>query len=159
MRRAPDGQAFSPANITRARTQGKAPTSLDGQYRPREAASLAQGLAVDHADFAAAEPKLGSKAETLARLQGRLASARVLPQVTFTVAEWRRDAAGVIAKIQSTVPDVALVVRSSAQAEDTFEHSNAGAFESRLGVTNAPTALRIAVEAVIASYSAGADDA
>ncbi len=114
--------------------------------------------ALSQSRMAAVAPKMDSKAETLARLEGRLLSAQVLPQVTFTVAEWRRDPHVVIAKVQTTFPDPILVVRSSAQAEDTFEHSNAGAFESRLGVTNAPLALRVAVEAVIASYGTGGSD-
>jgi len=33
----------------------------------------------------------GTKAETLERLEGRLASAVVLPQVRVTVDDWRRD--------------------------------------------------------------------
>ncbi len=116
------------------------------------------GIAADRFSLTPAPPKMGTKAETLAQLAGRLTSAQVLPQVTCTVAEWRRDVNAVIAKVQATLPDETLVVRSSARAEDTYEQSNAGAFESQLGVPNAAVALRNAVEAVIASYGADRDN-
>lgn len=35
--------------------------------------------------------RLGTKAETLERMYGKLNTAKVLPQFTFTVAEWRQQ--------------------------------------------------------------------
>ena len=116
------------------------------------------GVAEDLFSLAIVPPRMGTKADTLARLRGRLASGQVLPQVTFTVRDWRHDAGAVLAKVQAAFASSELVVRSSARVEDTYERSNAGAFESRLGVPNFAPAVRAAIEAVIASYGAQSGD-
>ena len=79
-----------------------------------------------------------TKAETLAQLEGRLESARVLPQLRFTVAEWR---AGVV-PIQKAGDDIdapwlggPVIVRSSALREDSDVQSLAGHFLSIANVT------------------------
>jgi glutamine kinase len=102
----------------------------------------------------------GTKAETLEKLAGRLRHASVLPQVRFTVAEWRRDPAAVTSRI-ARLPwgPGALIARSSARSEDGASESQAGKFLSVPNIAGAAM-LSPAVERVIASFGAtpGADD-
>lgn len=68
-----------------------------------------------------------SKADTLRGLAGRLASAKVLPQVCFTA----KDAGKCIPLLEEGgLLGRRLIVRSSAKNEDTAESSNAGKFLS-----------------------------
>jgi glutamine kinase len=97
----------------------------------------------------------GTKAETLEALAPRLRTARILPQVRFSVAEWRADPARVLAKIAaerwSSRP---VIARSSAQGEDGPTSSQAGRYDSVLGVLGGAN-LAQAVEQVIASFAGG----
>ncbi len=116
-------------------------------------------LAVDRDDEGALRAvAMGTKAETLARLEGRLVSADCLPQSAFTVADWRRSPEEIVAKVLAAFPGVQLIVRSSARGEDSLEQSNAGAFESRLDVPSSAPAVKAAIEAVIASYGPAPDE-
>jgi adenylylsulfate kinase-like enzyme/phosphohistidine swiveling domain-containing protein len=102
----------------------------------------------------------GTKAETLGSLAPRLRKGRVLPQVRFSVADWRTDAQGVLAKIAAASwSKTALIVRSSARGEDGPTASQAGKYESVLNVVG-PKATAEAIDAVIASFDEGgrADD-
>lgn len=145
--------------VSRVRDPRTVPASGRAHARgPGRALAGDRAVAGERFSRTALPPKMGTKAENLAQVAGRLKSAEVLPLVACTVAEWRHDAEGVIAKVQATLPGAELVVRSSARAEDTYEQSNAGAFESRLGVPNTASALRNATEIVIASYGDAARD-
>ncbi|WP_214414769.1 PEP-utilizing enzyme [Sphaerisporangium fuscum] len=101
----------------------------------------------------------GTKAETLIRLAPLLRSARVLPMVSFSVGQWRRDESALLTHtLGEPWADGPLVVRSSAQTEDSTTESLAGHFHSELGVCG-PSELRLAVEKVLGSYgSASSDD-
>ena len=80
-------------------------------------------------------------------------SAVILPQVRFSVAEWRSDAQGVLERIsKSRWGSEALIVRSSAKCEDSSSESQAGKFTSVAGVEGV-AAIEPAVERVIASYA------
>ncbi|MGP4113452.1 PEP-utilizing enzyme [Streptomyces sp. 4N509B] len=94
----------------------------------------------------------GTKAETLRVLAPLVRSASVLPQVAFTVSDWRADADAVLDDVlaQPWGHDP-LIVRSSAQNEDSDLGSQAGRFHSQLGVVGRQ-GLDEAVGAVIASY-------
>jgi adenylylsulfate kinase-like enzyme/phosphohistidine swiveling domain-containing protein len=97
--------------------------------------------------------QFGTKAETLERLAPLLRSAVILPQVRFSVAEWRSDAQGVLERIsKSRWGSEALIVRSSAKCEDSSSESQAGKFTSVAGVEGV-AAIEPAVERVIASYA------
>lgn len=95
---------------------------------------------------------LGTKAETLLRLSKLVRHSLVLPQVAFTVAQWRESIGQQLAQIRSLFAGQKLVVRSSAKSEDAFTHSNAGAYTSVLNVSGEGAELQEAVETVIASY-------
>lgn len=97
--------------------------------------------------------KLGTKAETLKRLYGRLSEANILEQVSFTVGEWRdcSDAIWnqVIEKLGGGHKE--LIVRSSALNEDTDINSQAGKFES-IGNIVDYKGFKGAVQRVITSF-------
>lgn len=95
---------------------------------------------------------LGTKAETLLRLSRLVRHSVVLPQVAFSVAQWRENPAALVSHILDTFADERLVVRSSAKSEDAFTQSNAGAYTSLLNVPRDSSALHHAIETVIASY-------
>ncbi len=96
---------------------------------------------------------LDTKANTLRRLQSMVEKSVILQQYTFTVEEWEMDPEGVCNDIDRVFDKDSVIVRSSALAEDGWEESNAGRFESVLDVpTNDPTTLRDAIDYVIASY-------
>jgi phosphohistidine swiveling domain-containing protein len=100
----------------------------------------------------------GTKADTLANLEGRLTSARVLPRFVFTFAEWSDDRQRVLAQFQrlgwSSQP---VVVRSSAVGEDGAVESMAGKFTSVLNVQGHDAFLN-AVAAVFGSYTKTCSD-
>lgn len=101
----------------------------------------------------------GTKAETLETLAPRLRTARVLPQARFSVTEWRADRARVLAKIAakqwSSRP---VIVRSSAQGEDGPTSSQAGRYDSVLGVLGGAQ-IAEAIEQVIATFANGSNGA
>ncbi len=95
--------------------------------------------------------KLGTKAETLQRLYQKLKFAQVLPQYTFTVAEWETDSERIKKNYRALNWNKEVIVRSSSLAEDTSDSSQAGKYESIANVCG-EEAFRNAVEMVIASY-------
>jgi phosphohistidine swiveling domain-containing protein len=116
---------------------------------------LDQAARLERAPLAARENKVqfGSKAETLERLAPLLRGAEILPQVRFSVAEWRADQLGILNRISSSAwGSEALIVRSSARSEDSTSESKAGKFTSVSGVQGI-AAIPPAVERVIASYA------
>ncbi|WP_377845038.1 PEP-utilizing enzyme [Bosea sp. UC22_33] len=99
----------------------------------------------------------GTKAETLARLAKVVTKARIAPQATFSVADWRRNRGAIAERVLAELPPGSLAVRSSARNEDGFNESNAGKFQSELNVGFDETSLAAAVARVIGSYDDGDD--
>lgn len=96
---------------------------------------------------------LGTKAQTLRRLQNLVRKSRIEDQFSFTVAQWQDSQSDIIRDIQTHLGHRALVVRSSALSEDSFGSANAGAYDSVLNVDGAnPAIIRQAVEQVVSSY-------
>ncbi|MBT7667046.1 MAG: pyruvate, phosphate dikinase, partial [Rhodospirillaceae bacterium] len=118
------------------------------------------GDMVRQVDGSARRPfQFGTKAQTLAALAPLVTSAQVLDLYFFTVTEWRNDPDAVLAQITERFGTIALVVRSSAHAEDQGDASMAGAFESKLNVDGGdPKAVTTAVKDVIDSYVGHPDD-
>lgn len=94
--------------------------------------------------------EFSTKAGTLTRLQGQLRSAKVLPLVCFTVADWQSNNADCLAKVKSNLANGPWIVRSSCKQEDGANASNAGAFLSLLNVD--ADHLKESVEQVIDAY-------
>ena len=95
--------------------------------------------------------RLGTKAETLQRLYQQLKYAKVLPQYTFTVKEWKNDPEKIKNIFFTLEWNDKVIVRSSSLAEDTNINSQAGKYESIANVSGEKSFLE-AVAAVIASY-------
>ncbi len=104
----------------------------------------------------AGSPGFGTKAESLDALAPLLRSARVLPQVRFSVRDWRSDASGVLAAIAVTPwGSGRVIVRSSACNEDGGSgNSQAGKYHSVLGVAG-KAAVAESIERVIDSFAGG----
>lgn len=95
--------------------------------------------------------KLGTKAETLKLLYGQLEKAKVLPQYSFTVGEWKKRREVIVSEIYALSWKDKIIVRSSALNEDTGSTSQAGKYESIGNISN-KTKFVAAVERVIDSY-------
>jgi len=110
-------------------------------------------------DMAAAKRfRFGTKAETLARLAPLLKRARLCDQIVVPVAEWRRNNEPIVQQILERFGGERLAVRSSSIMEDGWLESNAGRFESVLGVVADEIGLCVAIEKVIDSYGGIASD-
>ena len=93
-----------------------------------------------------------SKAESLETLAPLLRNGCVLPQVRFTIGEWRSDAGGILASIAAaTWGTDRVIVRSSARSEDAAGNSQAGKYDSVLGAAGS-AAIGQAIERVIDSF-------
>lgn len=102
--------------------------------------------------------KFATKAETLERLTGVLSSASVLPLLRFSTADWRTKRNSVLGSIRSGGWSAkAVIVRSSALAEDGNASSHAGRYLSVPDVLG-EQAIIAAVERVIGSYSDRPDE-
>src|SRR3984885_3425815 len=95
-----------------------------------------------------------TKAESLEVLAPLLRNGRVLPQVRFSVGDWRADAARVLVAVAAAPwGSDRVIVRSSARSEDGAErNSQAGKYDSVLGVAGS-AAVAQAIERVIASFA------
>lgn len=95
---------------------------------------------------------LSTKANTLASLSPLLTRARINRLVSFTHEEWQLEPSRCIDLVQ-TMLGGPVAVRSSALNEDTLDGSNAGAFQSILGIAcEDRIELGNAVQAVFDSY-------
>ena len=132
---------------------------------------LGQGLIVEFVDAQAewaefnapadlARFVLGTKAETLARLENVVTKSEIGRQEAFSVTEWLRTQSQVLDRIAAKFPNTNLIVRSSAKTEDNWDGSLAGSYDSVLGVpSNEPSKICDAVDSVIDSYARqGGDD-
>lgn len=94
----------------------------------------------------------GTKAQTLARLAGRISLARLCRQIVVRTDEWKSGSDDVIQRVLAAFPDGPIVVRSSMEGEDSDTESHAGAYESVTDVQAEPGSITEAVHRVIASY-------
>lgn len=112
------------------------------------------------ADLAPPKIQFGTKAATLQAIRAHLRCSTVGESVVFSVDAWRRDQGSLLAQIRRSFLPKAVIVRSSALAEDGENNSMAGAFVS---VSNVPStseaALIAAIEEVLASYGSDESDA
>jgi len=95
-----------------------------------------------------------TKAESLEALAPLLRNARVLPQVRFSVGDWRSEPTRVLAAVAAEPwGSDRVIVRSSARNEDRAERrSQAGRYHSVLGVVGSP-AVAQAIGRVIDSFA------
>jgi adenylylsulfate kinase-like enzyme/phosphohistidine swiveling domain-containing protein len=99
-----------------------------------------------------------TKAESLEVLAPLLHSGRVLPQVRFSVGDWRSNPARVLAAVTKEPWGAdPVIVRSSAQSEDGAASSQAGRYDSVLGVAGS-AGIAKAIEQVIESFANDGND-
>ena len=88
------------------------------------------------------------KADTLANLENNLKNAEILPQVSFTIDEWKNKKSEILKKIlKKNWPS--LVVRSSGIDEDGQNYSLAGQYTSLLNIANLRKDVILSVQNVI----------
>ena len=117
------------------------PVDVDGHWAELETAADLSRFVLD------------TKANTLKRLESMVAESTIAPQHTFTVDAFETDPEAVCEAICRKF-DRPIIVRSSTLAEDGWEHSNAGRFESILDVPPGDsTAVMNAIETVVESYN------
>ncbi|MEX3074491.1 PEP-utilizing enzyme [Vibrio alginolyticus] len=96
---------------------------------------------------------LGTKADTLSRLESILKASYIGEQHSFNAQEWHLESHKVLDDIRAKFANKKLVVRSSSNAEDNWCSSNAGGFDSILNVDcNDATQLSSAIKTVVDSY-------
>lgn len=97
---------------------------------------------------------LGTKAETLKKLQSLVKQSVIDDQVIFTVGEWHTARDKALTLICGKFGSKTLVVRSSALTEDNWSASKAGVYTSLLNIPGSETGrIAKAVEKVIRSYN------
>ncbi len=97
--------------------------------------------------------KFGTKSETLKYLSDKITSAKILPQISFTVKDWSVQQYKVLKQIEKlNWYNIPLIIRSSAINEDTSKQSYAGCYESILNVLGKNNIIN-AVNQVILSYT------
>lgn len=95
-----------------------------------------------------------TKGETLDALTDKIGGARIAPLCHFTVTEWQADRPVLLARLTAHEwSHGAMIVRSSAAAEDTAQESAAGKYLSRAGVCR--DRLGAAIDEVVDSYGKG----
>jgi hypothetical protein len=95
-----------------------------------------------------------TKANVLKFLQLKIKNSNIEKIFDFTVKEWENDQQNIIKKIKNSFKNEKLIVRSSAMDEDSLENSNAGNYDSILGITsNSSSKISEAIHFVIKSYT------
>jgi adenylylsulfate kinase-like enzyme len=164
--RAQSGDARDVVGLDLAAEAPEAPDLVLDNYGGLDIAAAVDrilAMSVERDDAVAAQPPppvvFKTKAETLEALAPLLRNGRVLPQVRFSVGDWRAGAAGVLASITATPwGSGRVIVRSSAQSEDGPESSHAGKYETVLDVVGS-VAVAEAIDRVSDSFgNDGGDD-
>jgi len=158
-----NGEPRDVVGVDIAAEEPEAPDLVLENYGKLDTAAAAESIlkACNGASAAAPPPAhrvdFKTKAESLEALAPLLRTARVLPQVRFSVPEWRTDPAAVLAAIEAAPwASGRVIVRSSARDEDRA--AMAGRYDSVAGVAGS-VAIRQAIERVIDSFtSATAED-
>ena len=99
--------------------------------------------------------RLGTKAETLKAIFGKIQNAKVLPVYELDVKLYLQNKQAQIQCVQEFFSENRLVIRSSCQAEDQFDSSGAGKFSSILNIAREDTEnIQQSIDKVINSYGA-----
>lgn len=96
---------------------------------------------------------LGTKAETLSRLEPLVKKSHIGKQICFNILDWKNNSDQILNKINKTFSKSRLIVRSSSRGEDKWNSSNAGSFKSILDIDSTDmVAIKNSINLVISSY-------
>ncbi|UOF88962.1 hypothetical protein LSG31_13615 [Fodinisporobacter ferrooxydans] len=124
----------------------------DIRYHSIQSIETVQFFLMEHKKPTVRPVRFGTKAETLQVLYERLMCACVLPQICFSVREWREDETTILSNVlTSGWLQEKVIVRSSALSEDHADESLAGKYSSIGSVQNEEELIR-AISLVIDSY-------
>lgn len=102
---------------------------------------------------------VSTKANTLYALSKVIKNSKIEKMYILPVAEYERDKQGIAEDIKNRFGGDTIIVRSSSSKEDSFKTSNAGHYESVLGIKSSDTdAIRDAIEKVMQSYYKDTED-
>lgn len=96
---------------------------------------------------------ISTKADTLKALQPILKNSKIEKTFVFTVIDWNEKRDEILLQIKNEFSPNAIVIRSSAINEDTFDSSMAGCFRSELNIFSDNTKMiELSIKKVIDSY-------
>lgn len=104
-------------------------TDTDFQVK---ASVIDDGLAWIDDSFTFSKFVLGTKAQTLENLKGKLRHSRVLEQIQFTREQWEEKPDNIYKEIFNRFGEEKIIIRSSAIEEDSWTQSHAGKFLSEV---------------------------
>jgi glutamine kinase len=97
-----------------------------------KASVIDDGLAWIDDSFTFSKFVLGTKAQTLENLRGKLRYSNVLEQIQFTCEQWEEQSDQILKEIRNRFEDEKIIIRSSAIEEDSWTQSHAGKFLSEV---------------------------
>jgi len=96
---------------------------------------------------------MGTKSETLSRLEKCVTKSKILGQVCVKYKDFKNNNSEIFLQIKKTFDCKKVIVRSSSSLEDGWEQSHAGGFETILNVEINKDNLNNAINRVFASYN------
>ena len=96
---------------------------------------------------------LGTKAESLIRLQPMVKKSKIGKSFFFNINQWEQEKKLILKNIQKDFKNKKIVIRSSSSYEDSFQQSSAGKFKSFINIDSDDSKLiKKNVDLVIKSY-------
>jgi glutamine kinase len=97
-----------------------------------KASVIKEGLAWIDDSFTFSKFVLGTKAQTLENLRGKLQHSIVLEQIQFTQGQWEEEPSRILQEMTTKFYNDKIIIRSSAIEEDSWTQSHAGKFLSKV---------------------------
>ncbi len=102
---------------------------------------------------------VSTKANTLYALSKVIKKSKIEPMYILPITEYENNSENIIKDIENRFLGEQIVVRSSSSKEDSFKTSNAGHYESVLGIDSSDSLeIRTAIEKVMSSYHKDSDN-
>ncbi|MFW9929020.1 MAG: PEP/pyruvate-binding domain-containing protein, partial [Candidatus Thorarchaeota archaeon] len=94
-----------------------------------------------------------SKVNTLKYLETKLSKSIIEPFIDFTILEWKQNSTKILDSISKKFINQKIIIRSSAEGEDSFDESKAGNYLSVLNInSNNKNEVKKAINSVNKSY-------
>ena len=146
------GQVIRPDYYNRLSREKIAKVFLDGVMAGhKKTAAVSKDVTLGN--IVAFDGESKTKADMLQSLKAVLTKGKIEEVFLFTVGQWAANREAIAANVRRVFTSTTIVVRSSALNEDSAQASNAGLFNSELGVdSGSADAVSRAVDKVVASY-------